>query len=60
MSNDSRHTNFIRKSKEKRLFGRSRYRWEDNINMDLKVIPYCNVGCVHLVLDRFYKILGIS
>jgi hypothetical protein len=60
MISDSGHTNFARKFKQKRLLERSRYRWEDNIKTDLKVIPYFTVDCVHLVWDRFHKILGIS
>jgi hypothetical protein len=32
------HSTFIGKSEEKRLFGRRRCRWEDNIRMDLREI----------------------
>jgi len=36
----------------KSLFGRLRYRWDDNFKMDLKEVGCKGVNCIKLVLDR--------
>jgi hypothetical protein len=40
------------KSEGKRLFGRLRRKWEDNIRMDLKEIGWKGVDWMHLAHDR--------
>jgi hypothetical protein len=32
------HTDFVGKTEETKPFGRSRRRWEDNINIDLQAV----------------------
>jgi hypothetical protein len=39
-------------AEERRPLGKSRHKWEDNINMDLKEILFESAGWIHLVLDR--------
>jgi hypothetical protein len=41
----------LRKSKEKRPLGRTRYRWEDTIKMDLKEIRCNDLDWIHLAQD---------
>jgi hypothetical protein len=36
----------------KRLCGRPRYRWEDNIKMDIREVGWGHVGWIDLVQDR--------
>jgi hypothetical protein len=36
----------------KRPLGRPRYRWEDNIKMDLREIGWGDMDWIHLVQDR--------
>jgi hypothetical protein len=43
---------FVRKPKGKRLFGRLRHRWKDNIKMDLIYIGCEVVDWIHLAQDR--------
>jgi len=38
--------------KTKKLYGRPRYSWEDNIKMNLKEIEYKGVDWIHLAQDR--------
>jgi hypothetical protein len=42
----------VGKSEGKRPFGRSRYRWKDDIKICLKEICCDVVDCIHLALDR--------
>jgi hypothetical protein len=42
----------VGKSEGKRPFGRSRYRWEDNIRMDPREIVLEGVDWIHLAQDR--------
>jgi hypothetical protein len=44
--------NLGRKPEAKRLLGRPRSRWEENIIMDLTEIEWENVDWIHLVQDR--------
>jgi hypothetical protein len=41
-----------RKPEEKRLLGRHRCRWEDNIRMDLRAVGLEGVDWIHLVQDK--------
>jgi hypothetical protein len=38
--------------KEKRLLGKNRCRWEDNINMDLREIGFGSADWIHLALGN--------
>jgi hypothetical protein len=40
------------KAERKKLLGRSRRRWEDNIRMDLREIGWEVVDWIHLAQDR--------
>jgi hypothetical protein len=40
------------KTERKRLFGRHRSRWEDNIGMDIREIGWEIVNLMHLAQDR--------
>ena len=40
------------KSEGKRPFGRPRYRWEDNIKMDLKEVGCGGIDWIDLAQDR--------
>jgi hypothetical protein len=42
----------VGKPEGKRPFGRPRYRWEDNIRMDLREIVWKGVNWMHLAQDR--------
>jgi len=42
---------FVGKPEEKRPLGNSRYRWEDNIRMDLKAVGYEDMDWIYLVQD---------
>jgi hypothetical protein len=42
----------VRKPEGKRPLGRTRYRWEDNIRMDLRKLGWEDVEWMHLVQDR--------
>jgi hypothetical protein len=42
----------VRKPEEKRPLGRPRYRWDDNINMDLREIEWDSMGWTDLIQDR--------
>jgi hypothetical protein len=47
------HTGFWwGKPEGKRLLGRPRHRWEDDIKMDLREIGWHGMGCCDLVQDR--------
>jgi hypothetical protein len=41
----------VRKSEEKRPFGRTRCRWKDNIRMDLREIGWKGLEWMHLAQD---------
>jgi hypothetical protein len=40
------------KLERKRLLGRPRYRWEDNIRMDLREIGWCGMDWIDLAQDK--------
>ena len=40
------------KPEDKRPLGRPRFRWEDNIKMDLQEVGYGGVDCIELAQDR--------
>jgi hypothetical protein len=42
----------VGKSEEKRSVGRPSYRWEDNINTDVKEIECEDVDCIQPTQDR--------
>jgi hypothetical protein len=42
----------VREPEGKKLLGRPRRRWEDNIKMDLKEIGWGGIDWVHLAQDR--------
>jgi hypothetical protein len=42
----------VANSEGKKLLGRLRSRWEDNIKMDIKVIVWASMDCIDLVKDR--------
>jgi hypothetical protein len=42
----------VERSKGRRLRGRPRRRWEDNIKMDLREIAFGDVDWIHLAQDR--------
>jgi len=42
----------VGKPKGKRLLGRPRHRWEDNIRMDLREIVWEGVNWIYLSQDR--------
>jgi len=42
----------VEKPEGKRPLGRSRYRWEDNINMDLQEVGYGGMDLIDLAQDR--------
>ena len=42
----------VGKPEERRPFGRLRYRWEDNIKMDLQEVGCGGMGWIELALDR--------
>jgi hypothetical protein len=44
--------NFFGKPEGKRPFGRSRRRWEDNVRMDLREVPWKGVDWIHLDQDK--------
>jgi hypothetical protein len=41
----------VGRCEQKRLLGRPRYRWEDNMDVDIKEIVFEEVDCVHLIQD---------
>jgi hypothetical protein len=41
----------VRNSEGKRLFGKTRHRWEDNIRMNLGERSWEGVGWIHLAQD---------
>jgi hypothetical protein len=43
---------FLRKPEGKRPLGRPRYRWADNINIDLREIEWNGMDCIDLAQDR--------
>jgi hypothetical protein len=43
---------FIGKPEGKRLHGRPRHRWEDNIKMDLREVEWEGLDWIHLSQDR--------
>jgi hypothetical protein len=43
---------FVRKPEGKRLLGRSRRRWEDNIKMDLQEVGWRGMEWIGLAQDR--------
>jgi hypothetical protein len=45
-------SNLVGKLEGKRLLGRPRGRWEDNIRMDLKEIGWEISNWIHLIQDR--------
>jgi hypothetical protein len=45
------HLIFVGKAKGKRLLGRLRRRWEDNINMDLREIEWDGMDCFDVAQD---------
>jgi hypothetical protein len=55
MTNEKCIKHFIRRSEGKRLLGRSRYRWEDNIKIKLKGIGCEDVNWNHLAQDRYRR-----
>jgi len=46
------HKNLVGKSEEKRLLGRPRRRWEDNIKIDLEGIGYEYVSHIYVAQGR--------
>jgi hypothetical protein len=42
----------VRRPEGRRTLGRPRYRWEDNIKMDLREIGFRDVDWIHLAWDR--------
>jgi len=42
----------VGKSERKRLLGRPRHRWEDNINIDLQELGCGGMDCIDLAQDR--------
>jgi hypothetical protein len=42
----------VGKPEEKRQLGRSRHRWEDNIEMDLREIKWGGVDWINIAEDR--------
>jgi hypothetical protein len=46
------HKILVGKPEGKRIRGRSRRRWEDNIKMDLRKIGWEGVDWIHLAQDR--------
>jgi hypothetical protein len=42
----------VRKPDGRRPLGRSRYRWEDNIQMDLEEVGWGGINWIDLVQDR--------
>jgi hypothetical protein len=49
------HNIFVVKPEGKRVLGRSRYRWEDNIKMGLKQIGYGGVEWIHQAQDKVWS-----
>jgi hypothetical protein len=45
-------TIFVRKPEGKRLLGRLRHRWKDNINVELREIGSEGMDWIHLTQDR--------
>jgi hypothetical protein len=43
---------FVRKPQGKRLLGKPRCRWEDNIKMDLEEVGCGSMDCIGLAQDR--------
>jgi len=48
----SAYKNFVWKTDRKWPLGRSRHRWEDNIQIDLREIGWKGVDWIHLTQDR--------
>jgi hypothetical protein len=46
------HRVLVGKPEGKRLFGRPRCRWEDNIKMDVQVVGGCHGDWMELAQDR--------
>jgi hypothetical protein len=46
------YTPFVEKSERKRLLGRSKRRWEDNIMMDLQEVGCGDMDWIDLAEDR--------
>ena len=46
------YRNLVGKPEGKRLLGRPRHRWEDNINMDLQEVGCGGMDWIKLVQDR--------
>jgi hypothetical protein len=46
----------VRKPEAKRSLGRPRYRWMDNIKMDLREIGWDGMDCIGLVQDRNQRV----
>jgi hypothetical protein len=44
--------NFVGRCEGKRLLGRTRRRWENNIRTDFRKIGWKDVDWIHLALDR--------
>ena len=43
---------YVQKPEGKRLLGRPRRRWEDNIKMNLQEVGYWGMGWIELAQDR--------
>jgi hypothetical protein len=43
---------FVRKPEKKRLLGRSKHRWEDNIKMDLQEVEWEGIDWIGLAQDK--------
>jgi hypothetical protein len=50
----SAHRVLVIKYKEKRLLGRHRHKWEDNIKIDLKEVELWYGHWIHLVENTFH------
>jgi hypothetical protein len=48
----STYKHFVGKPKGKRILGRTRRRWKDNIRMDLREIGWDRVDWAYLAQDR--------
>jgi hypothetical protein len=46
------HKMLVRNPEEKRHLGRPRYRWDDNVKMDLRQIGWDVVDWIHVAQDR--------
>jgi hypothetical protein len=45
---------FFEKPEYKRIFGRPRHRWEDNIKIDLTEVIYEGLNWIYLAQDRVH------